>query len=109
MAKVRINTLDRFLGDRMEHASERMQAALRDAIALAELPAVSDETDPAPFILRRRLAKEAMERLEYQIAYLKEWHERLSGVQKSVPWHPKPPKNEVMLLRNHLSSERRAS
>ncbi|HXY48237.1 MAG TPA: hypothetical protein VEI01_02220 [Terriglobales bacterium] len=109
LTRVRMNVLDRLLQDRIEHASERMQAALEDAFALAELPAVSDGTDPAPFALRRRLAKEAMERLEYQIAYLREWHERLSGVQDSVVLRPKAPKNEVTLLRDHLASERRAS
>jgi hypothetical protein len=107
--KLRMSSLDHFLRDRMEHASERMRASLGDALALAELPVVSNETDPAPFILRRRLANEAMERLKYQIEYLKEWHERLSGVQKSARLHPKPSKNEVPLLRNRLTSEQRAS
>jgi hypothetical protein len=109
LTRVRMNVLDRLLQDRIEHASERMQAALEDAFALAELPAVSEGTDPAPFALRRRLAKEAMERLEYQIAYLREWHERLSGVQDSVVLRPKAPKKEVTLLRDRLASERRAS
>ena len=109
MAKVQMNILDQLLQNRVEHASERMQAVLEDALALAELPIVLDKTDPAPFTLRRRLAKEAMERLEYQIAYLKEWHEHLSGIQKSVPLRPKTPKKEVTPLRDNLATERRAS
>jgi GTPase SAR1 family protein len=109
MAKLRMNILDHLLQNRIEHASERMQAALRDALALAELPAVSDEVDPAPFALRRRLAEEALERLEYQIKYLTEWHERLSGIHKSVLLCPERPKNEVTPLRDHLANERRAS
>jgi hypothetical protein len=108
-AKLRMSALDHLLRDRIEHASERMQAALEDALALAELPAVSNMTEPAPFTLRRRLVKEAMERLEYQIAYLKEWHEHLSGVQKSIPLHPETPKKEVTLSRGYLGNERRAS
>ena len=69
------------------------------------------QVDPAPFVLRRRLAEEALERLEYQIKYLTEWHERLSGIHKSVLLCPERPKNknEVVPLRDHLASERRAS
>jgi len=67
MAKLRMNILDQLLQNRIEHASQRMQAALQDAFALAELPAVSDAVDPEPFALRRRLAGEALERLVYQI------------------------------------------
>ena len=57
MTKMRVNILERFLQNRIEHASQRMQAALGDALALAELPAISDTTDPAPFILRRRVSR----------------------------------------------------
>ena len=109
MAKMRMNILDHFLQNRIEHASQRMQAALRDALALAELPAVSDAIDPAPFALRRRLAEEALERVEYQIKYLTEWHERLSGIHKSVLVCPERPKNEVVPLRGNLATQRRAS
>jgi hypothetical protein len=110
MAKMRMNIVDHLLQNRIEYVSQRMQAALRDALALAELPAASDATDPAPFPLRRRLAEEALERLEYQITYLKEWHERLCGIHKSVLLCPESPKNnEVVPLRDHFASERRAS
>jgi hypothetical protein len=108
-AKVRMSALDHLLRDRVEQASERMHEALRDALAVAELPVTSDETDPAPFIVRRRLAKEAIERMENQIAYLKEWHEQLTGVRESVPLNSKTPKNEVTFSRKYLASERRAS
>jgi GTPase SAR1 family protein len=96
MAKLRMNILDQLLQNRIEHASQQMQAALRDAFALAELPDVSDAVDPAPFALRRRLAEEALERLEYQIKYLTEWRERLSGTHKNVLLCPERPKNEVV-------------
>jgi len=109
MAKMRMNILDHLLQDRIEHASQRMQAALRDALALAELPAASDATDPEPFTLRRRLAEEALERLDYQITYLRKWHERLSGVHKSVLLSPETPKKEAIPQREHRASERRAS
>jgi hypothetical protein len=109
MAKVRMNILDQLLQNRIEHASQRMQEALLDAFAVAELPAASDATDSPPFHLRRRLAEDALERLQYQITYLKEWHERLSGVYKSVPLCPKEPKSEARPLKGHLPSERRAS
>jgi hypothetical protein len=109
MAKMRVNIVDHLLQNRIEYVSQRMQAALRDALALAELPAASDATDPAPFPLRRRLAQEALERLEYQITYLKEWHERLCGIHKSVLLCPESPKIEVVPLRDHFASERRAS
>jgi DNA polymerase III delta prime subunit len=109
MAKLRMNILDDLLQNRIEHASQRMQAALRDALALADLPAATDAIDPAPFALTRRLAEEALERLEYQITYLTEWHERLSGIHKSVLLCPEKPKNEVIPLRAHTLTERRAS
>jgi hypothetical protein len=108
-AKVRIKTLDHLLQKRIEHALERMQTALRDALVLAELPAVLDATDPAPFPLRRHLADEALQRLEDQITYLKEWHERLSRVHLSVLSHPKTPKSEVIRPGVRLASDRRAS
>ena len=109
MAKLRMNILDQLLQNRIEHASQRMQAALRDAFALAQLPDVSDAVDPAPFALRRRLAEEALERLEYQINYLTEWRERLSGIHKNVLLCPERPKNEVVPLRDNLATQRRAS
>ena len=108
ISKMRINILDHLLQNRIEHAKQRMQVALRDALAFAELPAASDATDPAPFALRRRLAEEALERLEYQIKYLKEWHERLSGVHKSVPLCTQTPKKQVTALRDHHAIEQRA-
>jgi hypothetical protein len=109
MVKLRMNILDQLLQNRIEHASQRMQAALQDAFALAELPAVSDAVDPAPFALRRRLAGEALERLEYQINYLTEWSERLSGIHKNVLVCPERPKSEVVPLRDNLATQRRAS
>jgi GTPase SAR1 family protein len=109
IAKMRINILDQLLQNRIEHAKQRMQVALRDALAFAQLPAASDATDPAPFTLRRRLAEEALERLEYQIKYLKEWHERLSGVHKSVLFCTQTPKNQVTPLRDPHARESRAS
>jgi len=109
MAKLRMNILDQLLQNRIEHASQRMQAALQDAFALAELPAVSDAVDPEPFALRRRLAGEALERLEYQIKYLTEWRERLSGIHKNVLVCPERPKNEVVPPRDNLATQRRAS
>jgi hypothetical protein len=108
-AMVQTKILDQFLQKRTEHASERMQTALRDALALAELPAVPDATDPAPFPLRRRLAKEALQRLEDQITYLKEWHERLSGVHPSVLSHPKTAKGDEIRPRPYLAGARRVS
>jgi GTPase SAR1 family protein len=99
MSKMRINILDRLLESRIEHASQRMQAALGDALALAELPSISVATDPAPFTLRRRVAAETLERLEYQITYLKQWLERLSGAPGCVPLCPETPKNEVVALK----------
>ena len=114
MTKMRVNILDRFLQSRIEHASQRMQAALGDALALAELPAISDTTDPAPFTLRRRVAGETLARLEYQITYLRQWHERLSAVPKSALSCPGTPMNKVIALkkdaiplRSRLASERR--
>jgi hypothetical protein len=106
---LRMNFLDQLLKDHIEQASERMQAALRDVFALLELPDVSDKTDPAPFILRRRLAQEATERLEYQIAYLSEWHKLLSGLPRSLPLHSNVLKNERIHVRSHFVGERRAS
>ena len=115
MTKMRIRLLDYFLQNRIEHASRRMQAALGDALALGELGTVSDATDPSPFALRRRMAGGALERLEYQITYLKQWHERITGIHKSVPLSPETPKHEVIALKNEmrplrerLASERRA-
>jgi hypothetical protein len=109
MAKLRMNILDQLLQKRIEHASQQMQAALRDAFALAQLPDVFDAVDPAPFALRRRLAEEALERLEYQIKYLTEWRERLSGTHKNVLLCPERPKNEAVPLRDNLATQRRAS
>jgi hypothetical protein len=85
-----------------------MLAALGDALAFAELPAL-DKAESAPFSLRRRLAKEAMERLDYQIAYLKEWHEHLSDSQKGVRMKLKPLKKEVKFPSGYLARERRVS
>jgi hypothetical protein len=99
MTKMRIRILDRFLESRIEHASQRMQAALGDALALADLPVVSNATDPAPFALRRRLAADTLERLEYQITYLKQWQGRLSGAPSSIGLS-KAPRNEVIALKN---------
>jgi hypothetical protein len=109
ISKMRVNILDHLLQDRMDDATTRMEAALQDTFALAELPAVSDETDPAPFVRRRRMAREAMERLDYQLGYLNEWLGRLSGVQKSFLSHPKKPVGPVTTLSNQFMSERRAS
>jgi len=109
LAKLGMNILDHFLQDRVDHASQGMQVALRDALALAELPSASDATDPVPFQLRRRLAEEALERLEYQITYLQEWHEQLSGVHESLPLRPETPKIQVIPVRDHRARERRAS
>jgi Double-GTPase 1 len=105
-AKVRMKIFDHLLEKQAEHASERMRNALRDAFTLAGLQVVSDAEDPAPFTLRRRLAKEALERLEEQIAYMNEWHERLSGVYLSAAAHPKAPNNAMIRLSNRLASER---
>ena len=109
MEKMRMNILDHFFQHRIEHATQRMQAALRDALAFAEFPAASDAIDPAPFVLSRRLAEEALERVEYQIKYLTEWHERLSGIHKNVLVCPERPKNEAVPLRGNLTTQRRAS
>src|SRR5262249_44171554 len=108
MARVKLNALDHLMQGRVEHASERMRAALRDAFALAELPAAADTTDPAPFALRRRSAREALERMEQQIAYLNDWHERLSIDQAIIPPSPKTPKKEVLSL-SELLAERVAN
>jgi len=115
LARMRIrNILDHFLQRRIEHATQKMQAALQDALAVAGLPAVSDTIDPPPFALRRRLAGETLERLEFQISYLKQWHERLSRVPMSAPSSPQKPnevialKNDVISLRGSFASERRA-
>ena len=109
ISKMRVSILDQLLRDRMEDASRRMHAALQDAFALAELPAASDEADPAPYIRRRWMAKEAMERLGYQLGYLNEWLGRLSGVEKSFLSHPKKPVGPMTILSNHSMTERRAS
>jgi len=94
--------LDHLLESRIEHSTKKMQTALQDALAVAGLPAVSDVTDPPPFALRRRLAGETLERLEYQITYLKQWHERLSLVPRRAPSCPEKPKNEVIALKKDV-------
>jgi hypothetical protein len=109
MSKVQIHILDHFFHNRIEDATQKMEAALRDALAFADLPPASDAIDPAPFVLRRRLAEEALERLEYEIKYLMEWRERLSGIHRNVLLCPERPKAETIPLRNHLANERRAS
>jgi hypothetical protein len=109
MSKVQIHILDHFFHNRIEDATQKMEAALRDALAFADLPLASDAIDPAPFVLRRRLAEEALERLEYEIKYLMEWRERLSGIHRNVLLCPERPKAETIPLRNHLANERRAS
>jgi hypothetical protein len=106
---MKLEALDRFLQKRIEHTSEKMRTALRDALSLLELQVVPDTTDPAPFLLRRRLAKEGRERLEEQIGYLKEWEERLSGLQPTVPLRPKPSRAEAKTVTDHFASVRRAS
>ena len=62
---------------------------------------------PSPSVWQKR----HLERLEYQIKYLTEWHERLSGIHKSVLLCPERPKNknEVVPLRGNLATQRRAS
>jgi len=109
MEKMRMNVLEHFFQHRIEHATQRMQAALRDALGFAEFPAASDAIDPAPFVLSRRLAEGALARVEYQIKYLTEWHERLSGIHKNVLVCPERPKNEAVPLRGNLATQRRAS
>ena len=47
--------------------------------------------------------------MEYQIKYLTEWHERLSGIHKNVLVCPERPKNEAVPLRGNLATQRRAS
>ena len=106
---MRMEVLDRLLQKRIEHTSERMRTALRDALTLLELPAIPDTTDPAPFLLRRRLAKEAMERLEDQIRYFQEWEDRHSGLHLTVPVRPKPSKKDASSLNELPVTARRAS
>jgi hypothetical protein len=104
-----MEVLDRLFQKRIEHTSERMRTALRDALTLAELPAIPDTTDPAPFLLRRRLAKEAIERLEDQIRYFQEWEDRYSGLPPAVPVRPKPSKKDAISVNEPPVSVRRAS
>jgi len=106
---MRMEVLDRLLQKRIEHTSERMRTALRDALTLVELPAIPDTTDPAPFLLRRRLAKEAMERLEDQIRYFQEWEDRHSGLHLTVPVRPKPSKKDASSLNELPVTVQRAS
>ena len=107
-AKVRLKMLDHLLQKRILYASERMRTALQDASALAQFSAVPDASDPEPFTVRRRLAKEVLERLDDQIAYLTEWHERLRGLL-SVSQLPRKHMNEPIGLAQNLACERRAS
>jgi len=109
MTVMRTEVLDRLLRKRIEHNSERMRTALRDALTLVELPVIPDTNDPAPFLLQRRLAKEALERMEEQIGYLKEWEERLSGLHPTVPVRPKPSKKEAIGVNERPVTVRRAS
>ena len=99
--------LDRLLKKRIEHTSEGMRTALRDALSLAELPIIPDTTDPAPFLLQRRMAKEALERLEDQIGYLREWEDRHSGLHTAIP--VRPSKKDAISVHDHSVSVRRAS
>jgi hypothetical protein len=69
---------------RIDSSKDRMRTALQEAFSLAELAPVTDGVDPVPFTTRRRMAQQALGRLEEQIAYLTEWSEHLS------PTKPKP-------------------
>jgi hypothetical protein len=100
----RIRLLNQFLERQAEHATEQMRTALQSAFALAELPPVTDDADPAPFPLRRRLAKEAQERLEDQISYLTQWREQLFGVE--LRGLKQKPKKELLQVSGHLAIER---
>ena len=103
----RIKLLNQVLERQAEHATEQMRTALQSAFALAELPPVTDEVDPSPFPLRRRLAKEALERLEDQISYLTQWREQFSGVELSGLLPPKQqPKRELRQVSGHPAIER---
>jgi hypothetical protein len=105
----RLEVLDRLLQNRIEHTSEKMRTALQYALALVELQITPDTTDPAPFLLRRRLAKESVERLEDQIRYLQEWEDRYSGLHPAVPVRPKPSKKDVSSVNGLPVTVRRAS
>jgi energy-coupling factor transporter ATP-binding protein EcfA2 len=108
-ARVRLSILDQFLQHRIEHASQQMQEALRDALSIAALPTPLGVNDPPPFPVHRRLAEDALNRLTYQITYLREWQKRLSGGSEVIPASDESSKKVVMSLRNTLKSERRAS
>jgi hypothetical protein len=109
MARVRLSILDQFLQHRIEHASQEMKEALRDALSIAGLPTPLGVNDSPPFPLHRRLAEDALNRLTYQITYLEEWQKRLSCGSEVIPAPRESPKKVVMSLRNDLKSERRAS
>jgi len=101
----RIKFLNQVLEKQAEHATEQIRTALQSAFALAELPPVTDEVDPSPFPLRRRLAKEALERLEDQISYLTQWREQVSVELRGLP--PKQqPKKELLQVSGHPAIER---
>jgi len=102
----RMKFLNQGLERQAEHATEQMRTALQSAFALAELPPVTDEADPAPFPLRRRLAKEALERLEDQISYLTEWREQLSGVVLRALPPKQQPKSELRQVSSQLAIKR---
>ncbi len=100
----RIKLLNQVLERQAEHATEQMRTALQSAFALAELPPVTDDADPAPFPLRRRLAKEALERLEDQISYLTQWREQLFSVELRAL--KQQPKKELLQVSGHFAIER---
>ena len=108
-ARVQMHIVDRFLENRIRRSSEEMQAALQDIFVLAKLPVISETSDPPPFALRRRSAEEALERVDYLIAYLKEWQERLSGVHDNFLLGPKTPRNEVIHPAERFTGVQRAS
>jgi len=101
--------LDRLLQKRIEQTSDRMRTALRDALTLIELPVIPDTTDPAPFLMQRRMAKEALEHLEDQIRYLTEWEDSYSELQPVSPVLLKAPEKETTSVKEHFVGIRRAS
>lgn len=108
-AKVRVKMVDQLLQGRIDHARDRMRTALQEALKLTEVPPIAEEQDPVPFHRSRQLANEAMDRVDEQIAYLTEWHERLCSILRSTPTLPKRPRNEPVRLSQDLASQRRAS
>jgi len=109
-AKVHVAVLDNVLrrspeatGKRIDSSRERMRTALEEAFSLAELGPVTEGVDPVPFTTRRRMAQQALGRLEEQIAYLTEWREHLSPIKLQAAVLPAQSKKAAMnYIRNTI-------